>query len=145
VAFSYIDESNIGDAYDESLQKYKAVLSSIDELERIALNKPKPNIPEGLPTVTDGTTASYVQSRPKSVIQQLPTGLVTSLDKDKDLADIANLVLTEEILPNANTTGSVIQKSWGALSKAMTYGSQPAYCFYTQHGNYFGLTSKTLF
>lgn len=142
MAFSYIDESNIGDAYDESLQKYQAVLSGIDELERIALNKPKSNIPDGLPTVTDGTTASYVQSRPKSVIQQLPTGLVTSLDKDKDLADVANLVLTEEILPNANTTGSVIQKSWGALSKAMTYGSQPAYCFYTQHGNYFGADFK---
>ncbi len=31
VAFSYMNESNIGDAYDESLQKYKAVLSSIDE------------------------------------------------------------------------------------------------------------------
>nr|DAP59744.1 MAG TPA: portal [Caudoviricetes sp.] len=142
MAFSFIDESNIGDAYDESLRKYQAVLSGIDEFERIALNKPKPNIPAGLPNVTDGTTASYIQSRSKSVIQQLPTGLVTSLDKDKDLADIANLVLTEEILPNANTTGSVIQKSWGALSKAMTYGSQPAYCFYTQHGNYFGADFK---
>nr|DAJ99428.1 MAG TPA: portal [Caudoviricetes sp.] len=142
MAFSYVDEKNIGDAYEDSKKKYASALAKVDEYERIALNKPKNNLPSGFPDMTDGTTASYIQSRPKSTIQQIPTGLVTSLDKDKDLAGIANLVLTEDIIPNANTTGSVLQKSWGASSKSMTYGAQPAYCFYAQHGDYFGADFK---
>ena len=142
MAFSYVDENNIGDAYEDSKKKYASALANVDEYERIALNKPKNNLPSGFPDMTDGTTASYVQSRPKSTIQQIPTGLVTSLDKDKDLAGIANLVLTEDIIPNANTTGSVLQKSWGAMGKGMTYGSQPAYIFYSQHGDYYGADFK---
>lgn len=142
MAFSYIDESNIGDAYDDSKAKFAPVLGKINEYERIARNEPKGDLPAGFPSTTDGTTASYVQARPKSVIQQIPTGLVRSLDDDLELADIANLVLTEDILPNATTSGTVIQKSWAALSKAMIYGSQPAFVFYSNKGDYFGADFK---
>ena len=99
-------------AAKEAMQPF---FDSFDEYERIAQNKPKNNIPDGLPRVTDGTVAAYVSSTPKAIIQQIPTGEVDSLDEDKELAGIAELVLSEKILPNANSTGSVIQKSWAAL------------------------------
>lgn len=142
MAFSFIDEKNIGDAYQESLEKFKPALANIDEFERIARNKPKANLPKGFPPTTDGTTASFIKARPKNVIQQLPTGVVDSFEKDKDLAGVADLVLTERIIPNATSGGSVLQKSWLALSKAATYGSQPAFVFYTQHGDYTGADFK---
>ena len=43
MAFSYVDEKNIGDAYEDSKKKYASALANVDEYERIALNKPKDN------------------------------------------------------------------------------------------------------
>lgn len=114
----------------------------LDEFERIARNKPKSNLPKGFPKVTDGSTSAFNLSRPKSVIQKLPTGVVESLDKDKDLASIGSLILTERILPNANSTGTPLQKCWAAMNKALTYGSQPAFCFFTKRNDYFGADFK---
>lgn len=142
MAFSYIDKSNIADAFNESKDYMRPVFEPLNEYERLVRNKPKDNLPDGLPPTTDGTTAAYAQARPKSIIQQLPNGIITSLDKDKDLAGVADLVLTQEIIPNANDTGTVLQKSWAAVSKALTYGSQPAFVFFTRNGDYTGASFK---
>lgn len=142
MAFSYLDKTKLVEMAKAAKEAMQPFFDSFDEYERIAQNKPKNNIPDGLPRVTDGTVAAYVSSTPKAIIQQIPTGEVDSLDEDKELAGIAELVLSEKILPNANSTGSVIQKSWAALSKAIIYGSQPAYVFFKQEGNYIGADFK---
>lgn len=142
MAFSYLDKTKLSEMARAAKDAMQPFFDSFDEYERIAQNKPKSNIPQGLPKVTDGTIAAYVSSTPKAIIQQIPTGEVEALDEDKDLAGIAELVLTENILPNANSTGTVIQKSWAALSKAIVYGSQPAYVFFKQDGDYTGADFK---
>lgn len=142
MAFSFLEKNSLKELAEAAKTSLQPVFDDLKEYERVANNKPKSNIPKGLPQVTDGTVAAYISSTPRTIIQQIPTGKVKSLDDDKDLAGIADLVLTEKILPNANSTGGVIQKSWAALSNALTYGSQPAYVFYKRDGNYMGADFK---
>ena len=127
MAFSFLEKNSLKELAEAAKTSLQPVFDDLKEYERVANNKPKSNIPKGLPQVTDGTVAAYISSTPRTIIQQIPTGRVKSLNDDKHLAGIADLVLTEKILPNANSTGGVIQKSWSALSNALTYGSQPAY------------------
>lgn len=142
MAFSFITKDNIGDKFEQSKAYMKPFFEPLAEYERVARNKPKNNIPAGLPKTTDGTTASYLSSRSKSVIQQLPNGVVKSLDDDKDLAGVSELLLERKIIPNATSTGTVIQKCWAALTKAQTYGAQPGFVFYTKRGDYYGADFK---
>lgn len=142
MAFSYITKDNIGERLNEAKQYMRPFFEPLAEYERIARNKPKENIPDKLPKVTDGTTAAFVSSRPKAVVQQLPTGTIESLDKDEDAAGIAELILTEKIIPNATSGGSVLQKCWGALAGALTYGAQPAFMFFKNKGGYYGADFK---
>lgn len=142
MAFSYLDKNKLSEMANAAKEAMQPFFDNFEEYERIAQNKPKSNIPKGLPRVTDGTVAAYISATPKAIIQQIPTGEVDSLDEDKDLAGVAELILGEKIIPNATATGTVIQKSWAALSKALTYGSQPAYVFFKQEGDYMGADFK---
>lgn len=100
----------------------------IQEYERIARNRPHPNIDKAYPKVTDGTLAAIIQETPKRYMQQLPTGRVnTNLGDWFDL--YANWKLTEDIIPNANCQADVLQKTWRGGSNSMTHGCAHAYVF----------------
>ena len=108
----------------------------LDEFERIARNKPHPGIAKNLPKVTDGTLAALIQEQPKRIVQQIPTAKVNS---DSDWMNIlGGWVLEHEIIPNANQVAALIQKSWSMISKALTYGSQPAFVQFVNRGDYIG-------
>lgn len=137
MAYSFIDETNLQDAFEESKTYMRPLWEGFDEYERLADNKPHPSIASHLPKVTEGTLASTIIKQPRRVIQQLPTGKVMSA-QDAMRAAVVDYVWQEQILRNANTNGTVLQKAWASTSKALTYGSQPAYVFFTQRGDYFG-------
>ncbi|MEI7632134.1 MAG: hypothetical protein WCJ60_02325 [bacterium] len=135
--FSYLDETTVFDAFRDSKVYMRPLFEPFTEFERIARNRPHEGIDKAYPKTTDGTTASIVQKTPRRIIQQLPTGKVKS-DSEDWLTHVADFIYNNKILLNANSQYSLIQKSWAAVSKALTYGSQPAYVSFVRNGEYFG-------
>lgn len=119
----------------------RPLFEPLAEYERIARNKPHPAIDKAYPKVTDGTTASVVEKTPRRILQQIPTGLVSDTEDDW-LAQVANFKLTHQIIPNANDQFPFLQKAQMAISKALTYGAQPAFLYFTRHGKTFGPDMK---
>lgn len=142
MAFQYIDESDLFSAINDAKKYMRPLFEPFQEFERIARNRPHPGIDRAYPKVTDGTTASVIQKTPRRIIQQLPSGTVTSPANDW-LTIVAEFILTDKILPNANGQYAFIQKVWNAVSKALTYGAQPAYISFVKRGKYIG-TDMTL-
>ena len=108
-----------------------------DEFERIANAEPK-DVKKGNPDVTDATTASFIETRPKSIVQKNPTGRVVLEDNESELADLLNEVVDNVILPNATTGGYVKSKCLSVVKNMLIYGSQPAICFIRNEDSYFG-------
>jgi hypothetical protein len=133
-----LDPDKLKEQYDDAHTAMRPLWENFDEYERIARNKPHPRVIEAkLPTVTDGTLASVIAAQPKRVIQQIPTGRLTSLAKP-DLAKIADYIWINDVLRYANYNGTPLQKSWIMTRKALTYGSQVSYGFFRNSGSHFG-------
>lgn len=136
MAFSYISEDDLLPRFRDAQKFMLPLFEPMDEWERIARNLPHPGIDKSMPKVTDGTLAALIQEQPKRVIQQIPTGKVKS--DDEWLNIVAGFIYEHEILPNANSQAALIQKCWAAISKSLTYGSQPALVQFINRGDYFG-------
>lgn len=136
MAFQYIEQDDLLTAYEDAKTFALPLFQPFAEYERIARNQPHPGIAPNLPKVTDGTLASIIQEQPKRVIQQIPSGKIIS--NDRWLEIVAEYLLQHEIIPNANQGAALIQKCWALVSKALTYGSQPAYVQFVNRGDYFG-------
>ena len=136
MAFSFIDEEDLVERFNDSMTYMLPLFKPLDEFERIARNQPHPGIDKSLPKVTDGTLAAFIQELPKRIIQRIPTGNIISNDRWFEI--IADYILEHEIIANANTTAALIQKCWALTSKSLTYGSQPAFVQFVNRGDYFG-------
>lgn len=136
MAFEYIKPDELKQTYEDAKKFMLPLHQPFEEFERISRNKPHPGIDKSLPKVTDGTLAGLIKEQPKRVIQQIPTGKVKATEPWLEVA--AGFILTHEILPNAESVASLIQKCWSLVSKALTYGSQPVYVQFLNRGEYFG-------
>lgn len=130
----FIQKDNVSYAYEETKRYLKRYTDPFDEFERLARNRPSPDISPELPKITDGTLAAIVQEQPKRIVQQIPTGLITCKDYP-EYADAAQYVLSEKLIPMSNRMGSELQKSWNMIGKAETYGLSASYTFFTQTGS----------
>ncbi len=135
MAYNYLEADNLPDALHDSEEYMKDFWAPIPELERLGRGRPG-KIPKGKPKVTDGTLAGVRRELPKQIIQQLPTGTVTVKGKP-ELEKIANAVLTDIILPNANSGGDPYSKSQKAIKRLTDVGSAWAYCFFNRRGSLF--------
>ncbi len=126
----FINKDDAYTAYDESRKWLRTYFDPLQEFERLARNRPSDKIDPSLPRVTDGTLAAIVQEQPKRIIQKPPVGLVHSNDH-LDYAAVADVVLTNRLMPMYNRMGSLIQKSWNMVGKSMTYGMSTSYTFFT--------------
>ncbi len=141
MAFSYLTEDNLYQTFKDSEKAMNPLFLPLKEYERIARNLPHPGIDKAYPKTTDGTLASIIQETPKRYIQQLPTGVVkTNVGEWFDI--FATWRLTEDIIPHANCQADMLQKSWQAGSKSMTYGAQHSYVFMETEGDYMGANMK---
>lgn len=141
--FSFLQPDNLGEKY-QAAKDYTATLTDpFPEYERIARNRPKPNIPSEYPKTTDGTTASIIRKTGKRVVQQLPTGKIEA-DNDNDwIPIVAEFIYSTQILPYANEEYDLVQKCWNMIERGLTFGSSAIYTPFVNHGGHF-TTDMTL-
>lgn len=139
----FITPANIKRAIEDSELYMPSFVEQLPELERIGRGKPG-RVPKGKPRVTDGTLSAIRREMPKQVIQQLPTGKVT-IKKYPELEEYVNAVLTDEILPNANSGGTPYEKALKAIKATATAGAAVALVFYNRRGAKFTADFKMVY
>jgi len=132
-----LNEKNFWKKYKEAVRWTEQWTKPFDEFTRIARNETEPNTPPEYAKVSDGTTASLIRKTPKRVIQQLPTGVVTSDDDNDWLPIVAEFILLNKIIPYANDDYDLIQKFWSMLETGLTVGGQAVYTPFLRHGQEF--------
>ena len=136
-------EDELVDAY-VSAQKYaEHWFKPFDEYERIAANLPSEALPPNFPKVTDGTLSALLAETPMRIWGQLQTGRVVALNNPTDKfedwkTELANIIWTNKIIPNANYKAPFFSKLQIALHKALIYGSQPSFTFMVNTPGYVG-------
>ena len=139
----FLTEKNFWQKYNKAVNWTKQWTEPFDEYTRIARNETDPDTPPEYARVSDGTTASLIRKTPKRVIQQLPTGVVTSDDDNDWLPIVAEFILLNKIIPYANSDYDLIQKFWSTVENGLTVGGQAVYTPFLKHGNEF-TTDATL-
>ena len=139
----FLTDKNFWNKYHEAVDWTKQWTGNFDEFMRIARNETEPGTPPEYARVSDGTTAALIQKTPKRVIQQLPTGIVTSDDDNDWLPIVAEFILLNKIIPYANAEYDLIQKFWSTLENGQIIGGQAIYTPFLKHGNEF-TTDATL-
>lgn len=136
MAYNYLNPKTIVQTFKDSRDYTESLTDDYPEYERIIRNKPHATIPKEYPKTTDGTTAAIVRKTPHRVIQQLPTGVVTSLTDDW-LSVIADFVFRKKIIPNANEGYALLQKCLNVVERSLAFGSCPTYVpFREMNGNF---------
>jgi len=144
LAKAYLTTENFKERWDDAKTYMSPLFEPLSEYERIARNRPHPGINPAYPKNTDGTLAAIIQEQPKRTIQQIPTGKV-NVDGSPIKAIAANYILTQRIIPNAISQADVLQKSWGIMSKALTFGSYGSMTFFGKHNDYTGADFKLFY
>lgn len=138
MSFSFLRPENLYTKYNEAKDNFEPHFNSFPEYERVANNEPK-EVVEGQPDVTDGTVASFVRTRPRAIVQSVPSVKVELSNPELvELEGVFDELVNNKIIPNAATGGSAFSKSISAVRKGYIYGSQPALMFTRDDGNYFG-------
>ena len=130
----FLTEKNFWDKYHKAVYWTQQWTESFDEFIRIARNETEPGTPPEYARVSDGTTASLIRKTPKRVIQQLPTGIVTSDDDNDWLPIVAEFILINKIIPYANSDYDLIQKFWSTVENGLIMGGQAVYTPFLKHG-----------
>ena len=133
----FLTETNFWEKYHKAVDWTQQWTDPFDEFIRIARNETEPGTPAEYAKVSDGTTASLIRKTPKRVIQQLPTGVVTSDDDNDWLPIVAEFILLNKIIPYANSDYDLIQKFWTTVENGLTIGGQAVYTPFLRHGNEF--------
>lgn len=133
----FLTEKNFWHKYHKAVDWTRQWTEPFDEFVRIARNETEPGTPPEYARVSDGTTASLIRKTPKRIIQQLPTGVVTSDDDDDWLPIVAEFILLNKIIPYANSDYDLIQKFWSTVENGLIVGGQAVYTPFLKHGNEF--------
>lgn len=133
----FLTESNFWEKYHKAVDWTNQWTDPFDEFIRIARNETDPGTPAEYAKVSDGTTASLIRKTPKRVIQQLPTGVITSEDDNDWLPIVAEFILLNKIIPYANSDYDLIQKFWTTVENGLTIGGQAVYTPFVRHGSEF--------
>lgn len=117
-----LSPTNLFTAYSDA-NTYTGILNDpFPEFSRISRNKPYPNLAKKYPRVAEGSTAAYIQQKPRDLIQQTPTGDVTAPNGQEWLGLIAQWALDFEIIPNATEDYPVFEKAQNMLEQSLTVG-----------------------
>lgn len=127
MAFSYLDEDNLGKKYQDAKEYTETITKPFQEWERIANNLPSDQRDKRYSDVTDGTTSSVVRKRGKRVVQQIPTGKIDPVSESDWLPIVAEDILLTHIIPYANLDFDFIQKNWQMIENGEVFGGTAIY------------------
>lgn len=133
----FLTEKNFWHKYHKAVDWTRQWTEPFDEFVRIARNETEPGTPQEYARVSDGTTASLIRKTPKRIIQQLPTGVVSSDDDNDWLPIIAEFILLNKIIPYANSDYDLIQKFWSTVENGLVVGGQAVYTPFLKRGREF--------
>lgn len=133
----FLTEKNFWEKYHKAVLWTKNWTEPFEEFVRIARNETDPDTPPEYARVSDGTTASLIRKTPKRIIQQLPTGVVSSDDDNDWLPIVAEFILLNKIIPYANSDYDLIQKFWSTVENGLVVGGQAVYTPFLKHGQEF--------
>lgn len=131
---AYLEENELGDAYKDACSYTRQFTIKFDELERLADNRVRADLPPHYPKVNDGSLSALIGEVPMRIWAQLQTGRVVPLRDGNDKLDaykveLANIAWSNKIVPNANTQAPFFSKLQTAEEDSFTYGSQYFYSF----------------
>ena len=133
----FLTEKNFWHKYHKAVDWTRQWTEPFDEFVRIARNETEPGTPQEYARVSDGTTASLIRKTPKRIIQQLPTGVVSSDDDNDWLPIVAEFILLNKIIPYANSDYDLIQKFWSTVENGLVVGGQAVYTPFLKRGREF--------
>lgn len=133
----FLTEKNFWHKYHKAVDWTRQWTEPFDEFVRIARNETEPGTPQEYARVSDGTTASLIRKTPKRIIQQLPTGVVSSDDDNDWLPIVAEFILLHKIIPYANSDYDLIQKFWSTVENGLVVGGQAVYTPFLKRGREF--------
>lgn len=123
---AFLSKDDIKSLYTTSTQEAHIWREDYNQYERLADNGLMEGLDTNLPEVNDGSLAASLFKLPKRIVNSTLTGTVKALDRDEAwISELANLVWTKDIIPNANTQAPFIRKWKDAVRKAAIYGSVP--------------------
>ena len=135
----YLESSELKDSYLEAEKAHAEWIKPFNEYERLAGNKISKTIGKNMPRVNDGSLAASLLETPMNVLPSMQVGKFKSTNrKTAWLDEIANIIFTTRILPNANTQASFFDKEQISLYRALKYGAQPRYNFFVSNETYTG-------
>lgn len=135
----YLTKEELQDSYYEATKTAKDWHKPFNEYERISGNKLSKTLGKNMPRVNDGSLAASLIETPMQVLPGMQTGKFTSTDRQEAwINEVANIIWTTKIVPNANTQARFFDKEQIALYRALRYGAQPRYNFFVSTENYTG-------
>lgn len=136
---TYLKKTDIKDAYTESKKESQVWKENYEAFERLMDNGLMEGLDPNLPEVNDGSLAAALFKLPKRIVSSKLTGRAKVMTRDEAwMTELANMVWTNKIVPNANSQAPFIRKWKDAVRKAAGYGSVPIINFFTTRGNYTG-------
>lgn len=135
----YLEANDLGSAYTDAQSTARKSWLKYDEIERLAANEVRTDLPSNMPKVNDGSLRAAIKKIPKRLFAKPMEGVIKAVDRDEDwVAQLVDIILQKRIIPNATTDASFLRKWKVAVKNSKVYGCQPIYTFFTSHGTYTG-------
>lgn len=135
----FLDQDDLDTLYKASKKEAQIWREDYPNYERLADNGLLEGLDDNLPEVNDGSLAAALFKLPKRIVSSKLAGYAKSIDRDEAwVTELANLVWTNEIIPNANTQAPFHRKWKDAVRKSAIYGSVPIISMFVTRGKYTG-------
>lgn len=123
---AFIGKKELKSLYNDSKTEAHIWRESYPAFERLADNDIMEGQDSNLPEVNDGSLSAALFKLPKRIVNKKLSGTIKAIDRDEAwVAELANIIWQNEIIPNANTQAPFIRKWKDAVRKAAIYGSVP--------------------
>lgn len=125
----YLEESELTEAYVQSVKFTDESRLPFPEFKRIADNLPNPTLPDYYPDLTDGTLGALMEEKPMRILAQLQTGRFKPVlglyeDYDKYHQELINILWESKITKQANSDAPFFYKLQIVDHKSSIYGGQ---------------------
>lgn len=117
-----LTEDNLFESYAYACTYTDLINQPFPEYSRIAHSMPYAGLPKKYPRVTEGSSGSFIEQKPRDLIQQAPSGVITTEGNLEWLNIVGQWIFDNQIIPNAKEDYPVFEKAQNNLEQALTVG-----------------------